>query len=308
MRKDMRNKMYIWRRPAMFCLLGIVLLGACRKSPRMIPPETFKQIFVEAVLADSYLDSENAKYSRDTLRYFEPILASHGYTMDDLDYTIEKLALRKSNVFAILMRDATLEIDRLLERYRHFNKIDIRWNVKAQNLVRDTVLLVDSLRINSLADLSRGNLYVDNLLRGNYTITFYATVDSTDRNNDHYYYSHLYDTLAPYKPGMVRRNSNWISRTSRNRRIREERRIESGDMNRLRLELVNLGSKRAPQRPSVRIDSLTVVYDPPVEYARRRLMQKYLYDDSGKSLMIKYLKINEKDSSTLLDNFRPPVK
>ena len=28
----------------------------------------------------------------------------------------------------------------------------------------------------------------------------------------------------------------------------------------------------------------------------------------GKSLMIKYLKINEKDSSTLLDNFRPPVK
>ena len=292
----------------MIFLLMIMMFWGCVNSPRMIPAETFKQIFVEAVVADSYLDSENAKYDRDTLRYFEPILSAHGYTMADLDYTLEKLALRKSNVLAILMRDATLEIERLLSRYKYLNKIYIKWNVEAQNMVRDTVLFVDSIRFNSLSDLSRANLYVDSLLSGNYTISFYVTVDSTDRNNDHYYYSYLYDTLAPYKPGLLRRNSFWISRSSRNRRIREERRVESGDLNRLRLELLHLGTKRAPQQPSVRIDSLMVVYDPPLDYARRRLLQRYLYGDSERNLMIKYLKINEKDSSTLLNNFRPPVK
>lgn len=289
--------------------MALLFCSSCGKRPKTIPVQEFKEIFIKASIADSYLNLNTGIYKRDTLRFFEPILNSYGYTIEDLEYTIQKHALRKSDVISVIMDMASQDISAMMDKYNEAAESNLNWMKLAKSSLRDTILIVDSVRIKTFKDIDSAVYSLKNLVDGEYVIKYKYYIDSLDKNISHNMIITMLDTATNASMGTMK-NSLWLNKygdINKKREAKVTRIIKNNNYNRMDIKLINIGSDKSKfKTPHVYIDSVLVIYEPPADYAKRKLLRNKLYGNN--SIINKYLKIDEKDSVALLNKFRPFAK
>lgn len=156
-------------------------LAACSSS-KSIPDKDLVKIFHDAFLANAYI---NEKLSgEDSLLIYEPILARYGYTVDDMRFTVQTIAQRKSSRLSDLVGEASQILN---EEYKMYNYqlvvLDTIDNVARRRFTR--VIHSDSLiRVRKLSDTAKLHISIADLIPGEYTISFDYHIDTTDENRN----------------------------------------------------------------------------------------------------------------------------
>ena len=241
---------------------ALLLAASCARH-KIIPDDELALIFHDAFLTNAYIGSENVRI--DSLNVYEPIFAHYGYTTSDVQYTIGNFSKRKSARLGDVVEQA---IARLEEEGKYYNRevsiLDTIDNVARRTFTR-TVLADSLIRVRSLSDTARLSFSLD-VLPGEYKYR----IDSLDRN----------------QRGL--RSNMWLERSDSssvsvyNATLRRSGREESlsrrfttdSTHRRLRLSLLVFGEK--PQRPSVTVTDLKVVYTPQTRIAVESLYVRQL--------------------------------
>lgn len=160
------------------CLL-LATLAACNR-PKDIPGSKLVNIFHDAFVANAYMREMNI--SADSLEVYEPIFRRYGYTAEDVRYTLSRIAERKSSRLSDLMTSVGdwLGEEAEAEAYRVMI-LDTIDNV-AQRAFTRTIYADSLIRARRMADTTRLQVVVDDLLPGEYTVTFDYFIDSLDKN------------------------------------------------------------------------------------------------------------------------------
>ena len=90
-------------------------LAACSSS-KSIPDKDLVKIFHDAFLANAYINEELS--GEDSLLIYEPILARYGYTVDDMRFTVQTIAQRKSSRLSDLVGEASQILN---DEYKMYN-------------------------------------------------------------------------------------------------------------------------------------------------------------------------------------------
>ncbi len=245
---------------------ALLLAASCARH-KIIPDDELALIFHDAFLTNAYIGSENVRI--DSLNVYEPIFAHYGYTTSDVQYTIGNFSKRKSARLGDVVEQA---IARLEEEGKYYNRevsiLDTIDNVARRTFTR-TVLADSLIRVRSLSDTARLSFSLD-VLPGEYNVSLKYRIDSLDRN----------------QRGL--RSNMWLERSDSssvsvyNATLRRSGREESlsrrfttdSTHRRLRLSLLVFGEK--PQRPSVTVTDLKVVYTPQTRIAVESLYVRQL--------------------------------
>ena len=86
-------------------LLLCALLAVGCKGPKAIPDNDLVKIFHDAFLANAYYSE--CLGSEDSLLLYEPILAKHGYSVGDMQFTVQTISQRKSSRLSDLVGEAS---------------------------------------------------------------------------------------------------------------------------------------------------------------------------------------------------------
>lgn len=160
---------------------GVLLAGlvACDR-PKDIPGSKLVNIFHDAFVANAYMREMNI--STDSLEVYEPIFRRYGYTTEDVRYTLSRIAGRKSSRLSDLMTSVGdwLDAEAKAEAYRVMI-LDTIDNVAQRTFTR-TIYADTLIRATRMADTTRLKVVVDDLLPGEYTVTFDYFIDSLDKN------------------------------------------------------------------------------------------------------------------------------
>ncbi len=249
----------------LFVGLCVLLAAACSRH-KIISDRELARIFHDAFLTNAYIGSQNLRI--DSLKIYEPIFARHGYTTEDVQYTIGNFSKRKSARLGDVVEQA---IDLLESEGSYFDRevtiLDTIDNV-ARRTMRRTVLADSLIRVRSLRDTARLSFRLD-VQPGEYTVSLRYIVDSLDQN----------------ERGL--RSSMWLDRhdgTRTNPTTNYLRRTGEGSLDQkfktdsthkqLRISLLNFLEK--PRTPSITITNFKVEYTPPLEKAVDSLYQQQL--------------------------------
>ena len=183
-------------------LLGI---GSC-SNQRVIPDDVMVSIFHDAYLMNAYINEQNIR--EDSLLIYEPIFKRYGYTIDDVQYTIKSVSERKSARISDLVAQT---YERLKEESeaeaRKITILDTLDNI-AKRVFSRTIYADSLIRVTSLEDSSKLHITIDDIVPGEYTISYNYHIDTLDenRNSRTEIYVKCNDTLE------VMRNTTMMSR------------------------------------------------------------------------------------------------
>lgn len=113
-------------------LLGMVLLlAACgSKKEKMIPDQDMRVIMREALISQAVAQYNNDPSLRpvDSLDMHTTILEKYGYTLQDFQYTVREMSMRKSNPLGAILQQVTddmrVESELAKTRFRTKQRID----------------------------------------------------------------------------------------------------------------------------------------------------------------------------------------
>lgn len=164
--------------------VGILLLVACHRGPKMIPEDTMRSIMREALISQSIVQNVNTDDPKmrplDSLNVQSPILRKHGYTLDDLRFTIREMSMRKSNPLANILSGVASDIKVSSKAAEVRYKIQLGIDSVAQSRTADTVYMSDTVlrrRLDGYKFTYTGRIPKDStVLPGTYKIEFeYST-------------------------------------------------------------------------------------------------------------------------------------
>jgi hypothetical protein len=270
--------------------VAVMLLGACT-GPKIIPDGELVRIFHDIYLVNAYVDYKNVKI--DSLNIYEPVLASYGYTSEDLQYTIGNFAKRKS---ARLADDVVEPANQMLlseSRYYH-RRIEIADTVRliAGEKFAEQVYVDSLIRVRRIADTSRLRITIPDIRPGSYKISYGYMIDSLDRNTP---------LVADFRflDSAGHRTGNSTPRLTRGERSTVSTTIASTSGDRRLMILLNKYSDDL-STPDITIDSLRVTYYLPDDVAVSKLVRSYYVDDMLDSL---FTPLSESHATHL----RPPL-
>lgn len=163
----------------MVCLCFSVFLSSCNK-PKTIPNDKLQTILKEIYVANAYM--ANNYGGRDTTDVYSPILEKHGYTVDDLKYTITGFSRRKSarlaDVIENTIREMEVDYNLIAAGVVKLDTIDAR----AGERFSKVVFFEDSLRIRRVSDTSKLRITISPIEAGRYKISYVYKLDTTDHN------------------------------------------------------------------------------------------------------------------------------
>lgn len=159
-------------------LLGI---GSC-SDQRVIPDDVMVSIFHDAYLMNAYINEQNIR--EDSLLIYEPIFKRYGYTIDDVQYTIKSVSERKSARISDLVAQT---YERLKEESeaeaRKITILDTLDNI-AKRVFSRTIYADSLIRVTSLEDSSKLRITIDDIVPGEYTISYNYHIDTLDENRN----------------------------------------------------------------------------------------------------------------------------
>ncbi len=165
-----------------YIVLGVVLalltsVGCSRRT--QISDGELAQIFHDAFLANAY--STEKGLSLDSLRLYEPIFNSYGYTTEDVQYTIGSFATRKSARLSDVVERAISMLERRGEALdKHIdvlNSIDDMAKSRSMRLIYSDSVVRYIDRHDSMKVMIR----LDSLDAGKYNISFDYLIDTVDK-------------------------------------------------------------------------------------------------------------------------------
>lgn len=241
---------------------AMLALAGCSRS-KVIPDGELRGIFREIFLTNAYMEQHRGRmtsFNLDSLDVYRPILSRYGYTVKDLEYTVNNFSTRKSYRLSDVVNEVITELEKEEDnlRYRIAAKDSIE--ARSKRLLRREVYH-DSLVVASrIADTARLRQYIPIVDSGEYYISFYYTLDSLEENKS------LRNTAFTLGGTGRERNvmSAWMSQ-GRRQRSSSTFTPEKGDTA-IRIQWGNYPAKDM-KRPDLKIDSITLYYTPPLRTA-----------------------------------------
>ena len=158
-------------------LVAATLAVGCRRH-KIIPDKELGEIFHDALLTNSYIDYRNLDI--DSLNIYEPIFERHGYTTDDVRYTIANFSRRKSARLSDVAEYMILLLDReARELNRRVVILDTIDNA-ARRFASRTLIADTMIRASTAADSSKLRFSVERIPAGEYEISAHYKLDSLD--------------------------------------------------------------------------------------------------------------------------------
>lgn len=176
-------KSMFFRYIATMAMVATTLLGATSCSgPKVIPDKDLVNIFHDAYIANAYI-SENVKNS-DSLYIYEPIFERYGYTMEDLQHTIMTFTERKSAMLSDLMHEVNSRISaEAKEEARKMVVLDTIDNIAKRAYTR-TMYSDTLIRVKKLKDTTKLRITLEDIVPGEYTVSFSYLIDTLDENRN----------------------------------------------------------------------------------------------------------------------------
>lgn len=246
---------HVFRYIVALAALTMVAAG-CGKS-KVIPDRELEVIAREMFLSNAYANSEGLK--TDSIDIYTPILERYGYSQDDFFNTLANFQKRKSARLSDVIEATIASLEGLSNEYeqklRDLNYIDSL----AKAMCSREVLFVEKVRVRRMRDTARLVVSMPVLGKGEYTISYNYMIDTLDKNlrlqstqwtedkdgKQNHYMRHLlthgerthYKTTLYPKPNSVKYTIQFADYAKRE------------------------------DRPYITIDSLRVVYTPPINEA-----------------------------------------
>ena len=242
-------------------LLAIVaLLTACNK-PKVIPDKDLGAIFRDAMLVNAYL-AINTGTDLDSLRVYEPIFASYGYTAEDVQYTVHNFSRRKSAHLSDVAEYMILLLDREANALNlQVAKLDTVENVARRRFTQ--VLYADTdIDVRKEADSSLLRYVVEPVYTGTYNIDASYTLDSLDKATGRryrIYFERRDSTQRSIANGIVQR------RKGASFSHRYEVRPEDSTYVRLVIDMAHFNDSKNKGTTRMQIHNMKITYTPPVE-------------------------------------------
>lgn len=245
--------------------LGAVACG----GPKVIPDSKLSDILLDMYLVNAYTGSAPAtRY--DSINIYEPILNDYGYTTRDFTYTLANFTKRRSAKLAPIVDVANDKLDAMLAdlniRIEKENRIDsLAWALTMKQVYADSLI-----EVRRMADTARLRIRLAAEKTGTYRITYNHLQDTSDKNNNLMNRHSLLDAEG----NLLDNNSQRVVRG------RESKNYETKLTANEKTEWLELwfGGYREThkERPRFTVDSLSVVWLPPREEARREYARLFI--------------------------------
>ena len=166
-------------------ILSMVALAAtfvgC-SGPKTIPDDKLVMIFHDAYIANAYMGE--CKIYEDSLYVYEPIFNRYGYTMTDLQHTLMTFTERKSAMLSDIMSDVYRKLDEeaRIEEAK-IVVLDTIENIATRAYTR-TIYADSLIRVKRMRDTTKLRVTIDDLVPGDYTVSFDYLIDTLDENRN----------------------------------------------------------------------------------------------------------------------------
>lgn len=151
-------------------------------GPKVIPDKDLVNIFHDAYVANAYMSERNIR--EDSLYVYEPIFNRYGYTMEDLQHTLMTFTERKSAMLSDIMSEVyrTLDAESRAENEK-IVVLDTIDNIAKRTFTR-TIYADSLIRVKRMRDTTKLRITIDDLVPGEYTVTFDYLIDTLDENRN----------------------------------------------------------------------------------------------------------------------------
>lgn len=179
------------RLPTIIVLFLLLAFSSCRKRV-VISNDELAVIFKEALLTNVYSTQQHIQL--DSLLIYEPIFHKHGYTAEDVRYTIGQFSKKKSAALGTVIRKAEELIEQEAKVYaKQVEILDTIRNVALREGTR--ILLNDSLtEMKKLRDTTKFRHVIEPIYPGEYQVSYESfteeNIEKYPRENSIYFESH----------------------------------------------------------------------------------------------------------------------
>jgi hypothetical protein len=146
----------------------------------VIPDEKLGAIFREMYLTNAYFNTVN-RTPTDSMELYKTLLDKYGYTLEDLQYTVNNFSRRKSaklaDVIELAIDSLTTESRALEHRVAALDSIDAR----GSRLLKATLFQDSMIRVKRVRDTAKLRLSMP-VREGEYLISYSYKIDSADKN------------------------------------------------------------------------------------------------------------------------------
>lgn len=165
---------------AVLALCATITIGC--SGPKAIADKDLVKIFHDAFLANAYFTE--CVINDDSLLLYEPILARHGYTVEDMQYTVQTIAQRKSSRLSDLIGEASRMLEEESKEYNYqLVVLDTIDNIAKRKYTR--IVYSDSLiTAKRLKDSTKLHIVIRDIMPGEYNVAFDYHIDTADQNRN----------------------------------------------------------------------------------------------------------------------------
>lgn len=253
-------------------LLFSTAMISCSR-PKTIPDDKLSNIFRDMFLVDAYADRYRITADimlLDSLDLYGPIFEKYGYTAQDFSHTLNEFTKRKSVRLRDILDGAIAKLDDQYKAYlktrRYLDFVDSA----AMVLTRREIYVDSLITLKKLSDTTRLiiNLPAEN---GQYTIEYYYTLDSIDRNRG------FQNTFALVNDRGQKLNHRTLRMNAASERTQQTLTLDSSEFaDSLMIRFAGITPDRINEKrtkPNLTIDSLVISHTPPIEQAREVLLR-----------------------------------
>ncbi|MEG0499999.1 MAG: hypothetical protein RR550_02620 [Rikenellaceae bacterium] len=289
------------RRIGYIVILFVLLVSSCRNEVKLIPEEDLGKIIVESVIAESFLRNTGKLNPYDSLSYYLPILDKYGYTAKDVEYTIERMVQRKSNVFGQLMDKISGDVSKIRDYYEFQSGMGRKWRELVREMAVDTLYFSpESIDVTSYEELKRLDYRVPVNRAGEIIVKYNYKVGQPDSNYVRYMTYNLSDSSTRRR---YTSNSYWLNKSEVVMKFEKEIPVMNSyraNVFDMRVMSYNSGntkmSKKELKGVDFHIDSVTILFRPEFKEAER-----IYYDRAIRVPILRNLAYMLEDSVTFLN-------
>jgi hypothetical protein len=258
----------------LFALPGLILLlTAC--GPREISEKKMEAIIRDVFMANAwYSQFGSREINTDSVDFYTPILKKYGYGIDDFRHTLDRWAMKKSSRLSDLIDQATADIQRENLHFQHEELLRLRADTLITARYLDTLIFrPDSLLARRARDRD-SLIFRMPAVPGSYRLRYGYDLSPADQNNYLIMRYNLRDSVGR----AVGSNSYSLLRNGRKNYIDAAFQVDE-KVDSIEIILANYPEK--PKDMGLRIDSILLTYNQPIEALRERFMKDMIRIELG---------------------------
>lgn len=270
----------------------VLFFVSCNKKQKTIDDEVLKSIIYDAVFTDIMLSTHSRDVPRDSIQFFASILEKHNCTIEEFEYTIERMALRKSNILPMVITELSKEIEAMKDIYKYNAKSLNTWDRRADSIYSKE-LFIDSMDIKHIDSIKNAIFVYDIKNKGELEVKFSYMIDTLDKNRN-------YTLTATYKDTITNKTrkarSSWLSRYNKMEYKRDSIRIDIDDKyHQIIINFLDItpSGKNKIKKPYIYFDTMQVIFHYPKLESRVMLLDSIMYIDDFRNNLNKIKNVRD---------------